>query len=356
MKANPRVLFVDDDAPLRTAFERTLKPHGYQIDLATGGQDALEKAGAQKYAVIATDYRMPEMNGLEVIEALKSLQPDATFMLVSGECDLDLALDAVNQHAVSFVVPKPWDTQELLGLMQRSIEQYSTKCDQREMVVENERIIEQKTRLGKALAQSEEQLAELLLNALDLRDHETRAHCRRVSRYAEMLGKKLELNDNELRDIRKGALLHDVGKIGIPDSILLKPGKLTDEEWVTMRTHTDMGGHLVQAIPGLAGAYDIVTQHHEKWDGSGYPRGLQSEEIALGARIFMIADTLDAILSDRPYRKGAPIEVARQEIQKFAGTQFDPHVVQNFLDVDPQFWMDVRKEFPDEPDPRRVNS
>jgi response regulator RpfG family c-di-GMP phosphodiesterase len=279
------------------------------------------------------------MNGLEVIEALKSLQPDATFMLVSGECDLDLALDAVNQHAVSFVVPKPWDTQELLGLMQRSIEQYSTKCDQREMVVENERVIEQKTRLGKALAQSEEQLAELLLNALDLRDHE-----------------KLKLNDSELRDIRKGALLHDVGKIGIPDSILLKPGKLTDEEWVTMRTHTDMGGHLVQAIPGLAGAYDIVTQHHEKWDGSGYPRGLQSEEIALGARIFMIADTLDAILSDRPYRKGAPIEVARQEIQKFGDTQFDPHVVQNFLDVDSQFWIDVRKEFPDEPDPRRVNT
>jgi len=348
MQDDVRVLFVDDDAPLRTAFERTLKPHGLTIDLADGAKDALEKASDQQYAVIATDYRMPEMNGLEAIEALKSLQPDATFMLVSGECDLDLALDAVNQHAVSFVVPKPWDSHELLELVNRSITKYLSKREQREMVTENERMLEQKERLDEALAQSEEQFAELLLNALDLRDHETRAHCRRVCLYTATLGEKLQLNDAQIRDLRKGALLHDVGKIGIPDNILLKPGKLTDEEWRTMRTHTTMGGQLVKSIPGLAGAYDVVTQHHEKWDGSGYPNSLKGEEISLGARIFMVADTLDAILSDRPYRKGASIEVARAEIEKFSGTQFDPYVVSQFLEMDSQFWMDVRQEFPDE--------
>ena len=183
---------------------------------------------------------------------------------------------------------------------------------------------------------AEATLAEVLVSALDLREHETGLHSLRVACHTLELA-RLSIHDAPelLRQIYWGALLHDVGKIGIPDAILLKHGPLTDDEWQVMRTHPDKGYGIVSKIPGLQDAAEIVLSHEERFDGSGYPRGLSGEDISWGARLFAVIDTLDAMTSDRTYRKGLSFDVARAEIQRMSGTQFDPAAVRIFLEAEP---------------------
>jgi putative nucleotidyltransferase with HDIG domain len=185
---------------------------------------------------------------------------------------------------------------------------------------------------------------EAMGDALDLRDAETEGHSRRVTAYTTALAREMGLNAEELRIIARGAFLHDVGKIATPDRILLKPGKLDAEEMEVMREHCERGYAIVNKIPFLREASEIVYAHQESFDGSGYPRGLSGEEIPLGARIFAIADTLDAITSDRPYRKGRSFTEAREEIRRCSGNQFDPSIVEVFLRIPPLRWSELRAE------------
>ena len=173
-------------------------------------------------------------------------------------------------------------------------------------------------------------LAETLVSALDLREHETGLHSKRVACHTLVLARRFISGPDELRQIYWGALLHDIGKIGIPDAILLKPGPLTEAEWAELRTHPEKGYHLISQIPGMGEAANIILCHEERYDGSGYPRGLSDNDIPLGARLFMVIDTLDAITSDRPYRKGNSFDAAKAEILRMAGSQFDPKAVDAF--------------------------
>jgi len=359
MSEPERILFVDDDAPVRAAFQRSLRRYGFEIDLAAGHEEAMEAIGQQTYAVIATDYRMPQVNGLDLIETMRQVQPDATYMLVSGECDLDLAIQAVNDHAVAYVIRKPWDVEELASVLKRSFEQYWERSSQRQVqrsiVSANRELEEQKERIQHAIVTAENQMAEALLSAMDIRGHETRAHCQRVAAFAMLIAEQLGLRGSILTTIRQGALLHDVGKIGIPDSILLKNGPLDREQWEVMRTHTEIGSRMLGGFEHLSGARTIVSQHHERWDGSGYPRGLKGEQIFIGARIFALADTLDAILSDRPYRKAIPIHLAVDEVQQHNDTLFDPKCVEAFMRIDPERLAEVMQQFPEGPRTRQAD-
>lgn len=173
-------------------------------------------------------------------------------------------------------------------------------------------------------------LAETLVSALDLREHETGLHSKRVACHTLVLARQFTADPNVLQQIYWGALLHDIGKIGISDAILLKPGPLTESEWAEMRTHPEKGYHLISQIPGMTDAANIILCHEERYDGSGYPKGLSGNHIPLGARLFMVIDTLDAITSDRPYRKGDSFDVAKVEILRMAGSQFDPQAVEVF--------------------------
>lgn len=173
-------------------------------------------------------------------------------------------------------------------------------------------------------------LAETLVSALDLREHETGLHSKRVACHTLVLARRFIADSNILQQIYWGALLHDIGKIGVPDAILLKPGPLTDSEWGEIRTHPEKGYHLISQIPGMADAANIILCHEERYDGTGYPRGLSSNQIPLGARLFMVIDTLDAITSDRAYRRGASFDVAKAEILRMKGSQFDPQAVDAF--------------------------
>ncbi len=183
------------------------------------------------------------------------------------------------------------------------------------------------------MTDSYESTLQALTTALDTRDEETEEHSQRVKQYTLLIARQLNVPADELEDMSRGALLHDIGKIGVPDAILLKPGRLTDQERALMRKHPEIGYRMIAHIPFLARAAQIVLHHHETFDGSGYPAGLAGASIPLGARIFTVADTFDAITSDRPYRKGQSVEVALAEIKRCSGTQFDPQVVAAMLAV-----------------------
>ena len=173
-------------------------------------------------------------------------------------------------------------------------------------------------------------LAETLVSALDLREHETSLHSKRVACHTLVLARRFSVDPNTIQQIYWGALLHDIGKIGISDAILLKSDSLTESEWTEMRTHPEKGYHLISQIPGMTDAADIILCHEERYDGSGYPKGLSGSQIPLGARLFMVIDTLDAITSDRPYRKANSFDIAKAEILRMAGSQFDPETIEAF--------------------------
>ena len=185
---------------------------------------------------------------------------------------------------------------------------------------------------------------EALGDALDLKDSETEGHSKRVTAYTIALARAMGIAPTDIKVIARGAFLHDVGKMAIPDEILRKPGSLTEEEQLMMREHCTRGYHMLRKIPFLAGAADIVFSHQEHFDGSGYPNGKRGREIPVGARIFAVADTLDAITSDRPYRKARSFDVAREEILRCSGSQFDPTVVEVFLKIPNELWQELRSE------------
>lgn len=198
-------------------------------------------------------------------------------------------------------------------------------------------------RQAQELRESYETTLFALVAALDAREHEVQAHSQRVSMYTVTLAREIGIEGEELDDIRRGALLHDIGKIGISDSILLKPGKLTEEEWKEMKKHPYIGYKILEGIKFLEGAAEIVYAHHERFDGTGYPRGLKGEEIPIGARLFAVSDILDAMTSDRPYRKALPFDAARDEIVRCSGTQFDPEVVGVFLKIPKDRWLTIKE-------------
>ena len=197
------------------------------------------------------------------------------------------------------------------------------------------------------LEQSYDYTLEALGGALDAKDAETEGHCQRVTAFTITIAKAMGVDKGLLRQIARGAFLHDIGKMGIPDDILRKPGPLTAEEREIMRRHCEIGYSVLERIPFLKEAAEIVLAHQEFYDGTGYPRGLKGEEIPLGARIFAVADTLDAMISDRPYRKALPVSAARDEIQRFSGRQFDPRVVEVFLAKPERLWRDLHDNIGD---------
>ncbi|MDA8227925.1 MAG: HD domain-containing protein [Deltaproteobacteria bacterium] len=197
------------------------------------------------------------------------------------------------------------------------------------------------------LANANEETLLGLVSALDLREHNTRLHSQRVREYTELIADRLGVDEKMKRDIGFGALLHDVGKIAVPDQILLKPGKLTDQEWGEMSKHPEAGYRIVKRIGFLKDAAEVIHAHHEKFDGTGYPRGLKGESIPLGARMFMVADVYDALTSERPYRSPITYEEAAAEIKRLSGSQFDPVMVDTFMAIAPEQMQEIAVRYLD---------
>jgi len=344
--AGDRVLIVDDDELILKALSRILESAGYEPRCYLAPEEALGAIDGEAPVVIISDYMMPTMDGVAFLKAARARLPGAVRILCTAAEDFRVALQAVNSGEVFRIIAKPWHQTELLNTVQQAAEAARLRRENERLTAEvqrqNGQLREVNLRLEEMVQQRTQALLEGLIAALDYRDAETQWHSRRVSLYARRLAEALGMGEPEVTVIEHGALLHDIGKIGVRDLVLLKPGPLTSEEWNEMRRHPELGWALLQRVDYLRPASAIVLQHQEKWDGSGYPKRLRGEEIVIGARIFHVVDTLDAITSDRPYRRSRPFSEARAEISRCRGSQFDPVVVDAFLAVPQEDWERIR--------------
>ncbi len=339
-----RILLVDDDALILQALSRILTAEGYQV---VTHQDPLKAAEETNFCVVISDFMMPQLNGIELLNQLKQTNPKAIRLMLTAAADFQTASQAVNRGEVFRLLGKPWTLGELTSCVRQAVEHYELREENgrltQELTHRNNELRSINKNLESLVFERTNGLLEGLISALDYRDTETQWHSRRVALFSRRIAEALGLTALELDIIEQGALLHDIGKIGVRDSILLKPGPLTPEEWVEMRLHPEFGYRMLQKMPYLHDPAMIVLQHQERFDGHGYPGGLKGKQIVIGARVFSVADTMDAITSDRPYRKGRPLQVAKDEIQRCSGTQFDPEVVAAYLAIPDSEWARIRE-------------
>ena len=338
--ASPRILIVDDEVEI-TEILADLLSEDYQCVRAGSAEQALSQLTDNQFQLVISDITMPGMSGLEMIPHVKELSPETVVVMISGMQTVESAIGALRLGAFDYLM-KPFDLRQVEAVVKRALEHYELVVAKQRYENHLEELVEQRTaELDRALNSLEgayRSTLKALTAALETRDSETHGHSERVVSYSLRLGREYGLNSEEMKSLEFGSLLHDIGKIGVPDSILRKPAKLTDEEWVRMREHPVHGQQILRGIEFLQGAARVVAQHHEQWDGSGYPLGLRGEEIDICARIFAVADAFDAITSDRVYRRGKTYEAASQELDDWAGRQFDPKVVEAFHRVPKEDW------------------
>ena len=343
-----RILVVDDEAAVRGIVAALLERSGYETRMADGARDALTQLKEQTgFDLVMSDVMMPEMDGLSLLDRIGIDHPTTPVVMFTAVHDIHVATNAFRRGAIDYLL-KPFERAQLLAVVTRAVEHGRLKRQNYIYRQNLEAIVQARTGRLRAtmldLERSYDTTLEAMGDALDLRDAETEGHSRRVTAYTIALAREMGLKAEELRVIARGAFLHDIGKIATPDNILLKPGKLDAHETEIMREHCERGYQMVRKIPFLREASEIVLSHQESFDGSGYPRGLAGDAIPLGARIFAIADTLDAITSDRPYRKGKSFAEARTEIARCSGLQFDPRIVEVFLGLPVECWSELREQ------------
>jgi putative nucleotidyltransferase with HDIG domain len=341
-----KILVVDDEEAIREVVCMLLEAKGYECAAVGNGLLAQEYLEKNPRDLVLSDMVMPEMDGLLLLKWLRKFDADIPVIMVTAMLDLSTALEAIRRGAYDYIL-KPFEKDQLYLGVSRALEHRQLVLENRNYQRNLEQIVEERTAQLKGaleqIEQSYDDTLEALGGALDLRDAETEGHCKRVTAFTIAIAKAMKVDPLVLPQIARAAFLHDIGKMAIPDQILRKPGPLTPEETAIMRTHCEIGHDMVTRIAFLREAAEIVLSHQEYFDGTGYPHGLRGDSIPLGARIFAVADALDAMINDRPYRKAFTISYARDEIHRCAGTQFDPKVVEVFLSMSETLWDELRE-------------
>jgi putative nucleotidyltransferase with HDIG domain len=346
--ARESILIVDDDPHFRSTVSGMLEKANYLPATVSSAKNALEQLqkGAS-FDLILSDIVVDGADGMGWLQRARQIQPDTPIVVVSAVHEIDAIITAMRLGASDYLT-KPFKSEQLLSVVERALEYRRTVRQNAVYKYNLEQLVTARTEmLRDAMADLERSYditLEALGDALDLKDAETEGHSKRVTAYTVALARAMNIPPEQMRTIARGAYLHDIGKMAIPDAILLKPVKLDVQEQVLMREHCARGYRILKKIPFLSDAAEIVYSHQEHFDGSGYPRGLKGDEIPLGARIFSIADTLDAITSDRPYRTASSFAEARREIERCSGTQFDPQVAKVYLGMPDQLWDDLHRE------------
>jgi putative nucleotidyltransferase with HDIG domain len=343
--AKARILVVDDEPEIRDVLCELLGI-SYECTAASSAEEALATLREGNFNLIISDIMMGGMSGLEMIPHVLADAPETVVLMISGVQTIESAIKALRAGAFDYIM-KPFDLRQVEVAVRRALEHYELRASKRRYENHLEELVEQRTAaLDQALESVEDayrSTLKALAQALETRDAETHGHSERVVTFSLRLGRELGLGKEQMKALEFGSLLHDIGKIGVPDAILRKPAKLTEEEWLKMRQHPLHGQQILREIKFLEGAACVVAQHHEKWDGSGYPLGLRGEEIDMNARIFAVADAFDAMISDRVYRAGRSYEAAAAELDRCSNQQFDPAIVAAFHRVPSEDWDDLRR-------------
>ncbi|HTZ95529.1 MAG TPA: HD domain-containing phosphohydrolase, partial [Terriglobales bacterium] len=301
----------------------------------------------QQFELMLSDLMMADLDGMGLLERTKEKFPEMPVVMVTAVHDISAALKAIRDGAYDYLL-KPFEREQLLATVHRALENRRLRMENQAYQNKLEELVKARTQqLQKTMSDLERSYditLQALGGALDMKDAETEGHSKRVTAFTIAIARQLGLSPEQIRVIARGAFLHDIGKMAIPDAILRKPAALDPDETAIVREHCYRGFQILRNIPFLTEAAEIVYSHQERWDGTGYPRGLKGEEIPLGARIFSIADTLDAITSDRPYRPAQSVAAALKEIKAWRGRQFDPKIVDTFLSMPENIWGDLRKE------------
>lgn len=330
------ILVVDDEDFIREIICRKLNGSGFECDSAPSAEDALARIAQNDYDCVLSDIHMPGMSGVDLLRQIKLQSQDLAVILITGAPDIDAALEAMRLGAYDHL-SKPLNLAALEMTVDRALEKKRLVEENREYQRNLESMVQERT---KQLSAANDDLQRLftgsikaLAQALEAKDEYTQGHSARVAEESVNIARYLSLSDTEIQRMWLAGYLHDIGKIGIKEAVLNKPGKLNEEEWNLIQQHPVVAGRILGPIPELSDIIDIIVHHHERYDGSGYPDGLEGNSIPLGARILAVADTYDALTSRRPYRDSLTIEEARRILEEAAGTYLDPVIARAFLNL-----------------------
>lgn len=343
-----RILVVEDEDAIRELIVSMLLSEGHHCRKASNGLEALDLLeSGEPFDLVLSNLVMPKLDGRELLKRVKAGYPDIPFVLSTSVADVSVRVAVMQEGAYDYLL-KPFERDQLLATAHRALEYRRLKAERRIYVTNLEHLVTARTEQLRdavtTLERSYDISLELIGDALALKNTNAEQHSKRVTAFAISLARAMGLNSDQTRTIARGAFLHDVGKIAIPDAILFKPTALTADEQAAMREHCLKGYEILKKVAFVAEAAEIVYSHHERYDGTGYPRGLKGDAIPLGARIVAVANTLDVITSDQPYRRARSFAAAPEEIRHCSGTQFDPEIVQTFLAMPENLWGGLKRE------------
>jgi response regulator RpfG family c-di-GMP phosphodiesterase len=342
-----RILIVDDEIIIREILVRKFAALGYSCECCANGPAAVEMLTGGRFDLVIADLQMSEMGGVALLKEAMRVSPGIAVIFVTSIIDIEVAVGALKEGAYDYIT-KPFSLEQVSISVSRALEK-------RRLLLENqnyqrtleEQVASRTRQLQEALGVLEHTYHSTLValsKALDSRDTESDGHSLRVTVYTRQLAHRLSLNEPEIRVIEQGVLLHDIGKIGIPDELLKKQESLAGREWLLLRQHPEIGYRILSSIKFLRGAAQVVLHHHEHWNGQGYPQGLKGDQIHLGARIFAVTDALDDLTSNRWSQPAISFEAAAREIRKLSDNRLDPAIAQEFLRVPVSEWEAVRRE------------
>lgn len=320
-----KILIVDDEAASLRLLDQIFNSD-FNVITASSGEEAILMLEQHDITLLITAHRIPGMNEIELLRHAADLRPHIVRIILTDHTDVDALVEAINCGQVYKYVTKPWNNDELRLTVERAIDHYETNKVRHELALTNQRLVTRMKKMTRGFLLA-------ITDALEAKDEYTRGHAQRVSGYATAIGRRMELEAATLEQLSLAAFLHDIGKIGTPDSIFLKPGALTEEERTAMQLHSQCGSRLLREITDMEDAADAVLHHHEHFDGTGYPDGLRGEQIPLLSRIILVTDAYDAMTNPRAFREAWDHETALEQLHRRSGTQFDPRVVRAFSEV-----------------------